>query len=150
MADLANLSWATTAKTNPHLLSVLVDTPMDPEDNSYTGIISSNLYASITARLPPSITVDLLSYSNVYVNNLIALVKGGPSDQRMVCNHVSHAIDKVFRPNAPVKSKLQEPNVLKKLKKEDGTWKPRKRVLGACGTCWCCQNVFRCGRRLHA
>ena len=57
---------------------------MDPEDNSYTHIISSNLYASITARLPPNITVAFLRYYNIYVNDLIALVKGGPSDQLRV------------------------------------------------------------------
>ena len=84
LADLASLSWATTANTTPYLILVLVETPMDPEDNSYTHIISSNLYASITARLPPNITVAFLRYYNIYVNDLIALVKRGPSDQRRV------------------------------------------------------------------
>ena len=130
MADLSNLIWATTANIAPHLLSALLDTPMDPEDNAYAGIVSANLDASITTRLPPIVNVALLRYSNVYVNSFIALMQGGPSDQRRVCNHVFHTIYNFFQPNAPVKYTSQDPKLLKKLKKEDGAWTSRKRVMG--------------------
>ena len=58
------------------------------------------------------------------------LVQGEPAYRRRVCDHVFHAIEKVFRPNTSVESMRQEPNLLKKLKKVDDVWKSRNRVMG--------------------
>ena len=79
MADLANQIWTAAANAASHSLSLLVYTPPDPNDDSHTGIIPTELDASITARLPPISTVNLLRYINVCVDDFIALVQGGPA-----------------------------------------------------------------------
>ena len=122
MDCLANQIWSTTSNASLHPLSKLVDVSPAPDDDSYAGIIPAKLDMSITAPLPPRITVTLLCYVNVYVNDFIALSQGGHADRHRVCNHIFHTIDKVFRHSAPGYPTQQEFNSLKKIQKGDMAW----------------------------
>ena len=65
VTELANLRWATATITAPHPLSALAETPLYPNEDSQTGIISAELYTSTTARLPPRCTVVVRLYVDV-------------------------------------------------------------------------------------
>ena len=79
VVDLSNQSWAAAATATPHPILSLAYTPPAPGENARTGIIPSKLEASITACLLPNITFALLHYINVYVNDFVLLVQGGPA-----------------------------------------------------------------------
>ena len=80
----------------------MADTHPAPSDDSRSVIIPAELNTFITTRLPPSITVALLRYINVYVNYFITMTQVGPAYRNRVCDHAFHGIDKFLYPNAPV------------------------------------------------
>ena len=99
VADLSNQSWAAAA-ASPHLIFSLAEYHLAPNCDAHISIILQDLKGSITVRLLTIIPVSFLRYTNVYVDNFIALVQVVPEDWRRVREHVFHSIDRVFKPNA--------------------------------------------------
>ena len=129
VADLANGSWDATVAL--HLLLSIADTSPPPCRNTHACIITLDLDVSITARLPSNFHADLLHYVDLYIGNLITLVQGVPADRNKTCGHVFASIGWVFRPNMPCEHSMQDPNLLKNIKKGDVSWNYQKRFLGS-------------------
>ena len=62
---LANHNWDADSVASPHPLSALADTPPSPDDDSHSGIITQDLNAFISMRLPQDSFVALLHYIGV-------------------------------------------------------------------------------------
>ena len=65
----------------------------------------------------------------MYVGNFIVLAQGSPADPIKVRDHIFASIDRVFRPNVPVKKTRQDPNSLNNIKKGSVAWTLQKRVI---------------------
>jgi hypothetical protein len=68
---------------------------------------------------------------DVYVDDFISLIRGGPKRRRAVQRNLFHTLDKVFRPlEAGDNLHRQEPIFFKKLLKGDTHWATTKTILG--------------------
>jgi hypothetical protein len=72
-----------------------------------------------------------VQYVDIYVDDYIGLVQGGPPRQNRVRRILFESIDLIFRPLSPDDPDTrQEPISVKKLLKGDGAWRTRKTILG--------------------
>ncbi len=72
-----------------------------------------------------------LQYVDIYVNDYLGLVQGGPRRQNRVRRILFESIDSIFRPLSPDDpSSRQEPISVKKLLTGDGSWCTCKTILG--------------------
>ena len=81
-------------------------------------------------HLPPNQRAAAEANVDVYLDNFISVVQGGPRYRRQMLRHVFHQIDRVFRPNEEADTNRKYPISLKKLGQGDGAWSTQKTVLG--------------------
>ena len=67
---------------------------------------------------------------DIYLDDLISVVQGGPRERRQMLRHFFHQIDRVFRPKEKAETNCKYPIFLKKLGKGHGEWSTRKTVIG--------------------
>ena len=63
-----------------------------------------------------------LAYVEVYLDDFIDIVQGGPTERRKITRHLIHTIDNLFRPNDKDDTVREEPISLKKLRKDNAAW----------------------------
>ena len=66
---------------------------------------------------------------NVYLDDFIYFVQGGPRERQQMLHHLFHQIDRVFHPNIEADTDRKEPIFRKNLGQGDGPWYTLKTVL---------------------
>jgi len=86
---------------------------------------------SISTGNKPTSTPGPLAWSDVFVDDHLALAQGTIEHHQHVCQMLLHSIDCIFCPLAASDSPTcQEPVSLKKLASGDGQWSTTKTILG--------------------
>jgi hypothetical protein len=136
-ADMANNLLHTRYQPPPHRLDQAADAAgtCDPEPPS-CGPTTATLPAVSSTRLPPRPRYlhprrKRLQYVDIYVDDYIGAVQGGPALRTRARRILFETIDQVFRPqSASDPPTRQEPISVKKLHKGDARWATRKVILG--------------------
>jgi hypothetical protein len=140
-ADLANAALATDYEPPPHRLDEAASSP-PPAVEPTPPLLPEPVFDSLDApvpSLPPPEPGDLpqgprrkpLQYVDIYVDDYLGLVQGGPRRQNRVRRILFESIDAIFRPLDPRDPNIrQEPISVKKLLKGDGSWQTLKTLLG--------------------
>jgi hypothetical protein len=141
-ADLANTLLATDYQPSPHRLDAVAATPppaTEPTPPLFADRPFDNSLPAPVPSLPPPSPDDLprgprrkpLQYVDIYMDDYLGLVQGGPRRRNRVQRILFESIDKIFRPlDSGDSSTRQEPISVKKLKKGDGSWQTTKTLLG--------------------
>ena len=132
VADLANARLRRTARSSPHRLDSLADSPTPLAATSGTSSIGTPTAAPLPITPPPFPHLQRrLRAVDVFVDDFIALAQGGPHQRRHVRRTLMTAIDDVFRPLEPDDPPARtEPISVKKLLAGDGSWDTCKTILG--------------------
>ena len=129
-ADLANAAIRAGADPPPHRHDTVADTPTVLDRPPSRPVPTRRRQRPIPRPFPrgPVGSVD------VYVDDFIGIVQGGPRRRRRIRRILFHAIDEVLRPNdaadAAAAVPRKDPISVKKLLKGDGAWETVKVVLG--------------------
>ena len=67
---------------------------------------------------------------DVYLDDFVSVVQGGPTERRKMSRHIFPSIDRVFRPNNKGDTHHKDPISWNKLGKGDAVWSTQKTVLG--------------------
>ena len=112
----------------PHRLEDLADT--EPPQTSAEEVAATLEADGNWEALSPHVRATDLAHVQVYLNEFISIVQGGPNDRRQMTRHLIRAIDKLFRNNTKYNTAREEPISLKKLRKGEAAWSTQKVVLG--------------------
>jgi hypothetical protein len=134
IADMANAALKLNHIPGPHRLDSIADAPTTADPPLVSGA-QTTLSDTTTVPLPPLSSPAFhrrpLQYTDVYMDDFIGAVQGGPKRRQQARRIIFDTIDRVFRPLSPTDGKnRQEPISVKKLKKGDARWSTRKNVLG--------------------
>jgi hypothetical protein len=139
-ADLANSLLATDYVPAAHRLDAPAATsPVAPEPaDPLSPTLGPTLQAPVLSLPSPDPRTfprgprrKPVQYVDIYVDDYLGLVQGGPRRRNRVQRILFESIDAVFRPLRPDDpSTRQEPISVKKLLKGDGSWQSRKTILG--------------------
>jgi len=127
IADITNIALATMVTWPPHRLepmAELLPIPVTPPATSHQllGISTGKKHTG---------TPGPLAWSDVFVDDHLALAQGTIEHRQHVRRTLLHSIDRIFRPLAASDSpSRQEPVSLKKLAAGDGQWSTTKTILG--------------------
>jgi hypothetical protein len=135
IADLANKQMKRSYNPGPHRLDSTADAPDTSDPPLAVGATTQPATAITPVPLPRRASRGFhqrpLSYTDVYMDDFIGAVQGGPQRQQRARRIIFDTIDSVFRPLSPTDGKnRQEPISIKKLQKGDARWSTRKTVLG--------------------
>ena len=72
---------------------------------------------------------DAITCANVYLDDFISILQGGPQEQTQMTRHIFTMVDKVFRPNTPEDTHRKEPIYVKKLCQGGAAWSTKKIIL---------------------
>lgn len=113
------------------LTSSAPTSPASPRQHQDPLRFQTSIPPSATRPLGPSRRIKPLLDTDVYMDDFIQAVQGGPSRRARARRILFETIDEVFQPLAsePTKNR-QEPISTKKLQKGDARWATRKNVLG--------------------
>jgi hypothetical protein len=133
IADLANSSLSCKTKFPPHRLEGISET--DPTSVAYYVDSPSPVAPSVATEVPEdrvhSYAQRPIAAHDLYVDDFLSLVQGGPKRRLQVKRSLLHALDSVFRGLEQSDDQhRQEPASVKKFLKGDGKWATRKVVLG--------------------
>ena len=84
---------------------------------------------AIWEHLPEEQRSTAKSNVDVYLDNFISVVQGGPRERCQMLRHLFHKIYRVFCPNKWAVTKHKEFIYLKKLDQGDGAWSNQNTVL---------------------
>jgi hypothetical protein len=146
-ADLANATLSSNYRPGPHRLdapastaptTAVPDPIPTPSPDARTAPPGSALPQAFPALPTPDPSTfprgarrKPVQYVDIYVDDYLGLVQGGPQRQNRVRRILFESIDSVFRPlSSDDPSTRQEPISVKKLLKGDGAWRTRKTILG--------------------
>jgi hypothetical protein len=134
IADLANVQMKLNYDPGPHRLDSLADAPDTADPPISLDAITQPANAT-PVPLPSRVSLSFhrrpLAYTDVYMDDFIGAVQGGPQRRQRARRVIFNTIDRVFRPLSPQDGKnRQEPISIKKLQKGDARWSTRKTVLG--------------------
>jgi hypothetical protein len=133
IADMANEVLKTAYTPGPHRLDDAADAPDTLDPPLLTGLrrTATTTFTPLPRRMHRSYHKRPLAYTDVYMDDFVAAVQGGPKCRQRARRILFDTIDTVFRPLSPSDGKnRQEPISIKKLKKGDARWSTRKNVLG--------------------
>ena len=88
------------------------------------------------SKLPPHASWEALAQIEVYLENFIGFIQGGPAEQTQKTHHLFRSIDELFCPNNARYRAQEEPISLKKLAKGDARWSTTNTVLN-----WAIDNI---------
>ena len=80
--------------------------------------------------MSPHTWATALSHVEVYLDDFVGIIGGGPTERRKMTRHLFRAIDDLFRPNNEDDTAWEEPISLKKLRKGAAARSMPKVVLG--------------------
>jgi len=131
VADLTNQALGVGLMAAPHCLEQAAD-PLPPNEHRLATMQTPALAHQHYANLATEITTSQpLAWSDVFVNDHVALAQGSPACLQQVHCTLLHSIDRVFRPLHPTDhASWQEPVSQKKLATGDGQWSMQRTVLG--------------------
>jgi len=119
VTDLTNTALQALHEQPPHRLETIAD----PFPTDGIRIATQPAFFSPNTNAQPSTNTAPLAWSDVFVDDHIALAQGNPVHLQHVCRTLLHQINRVFRPLDPGDHpSQQEPISTKKLAKGDGQW----------------------------
>jgi len=131
VADLTNQALRVGLMAAPHRLEQAAD-PLPPNEHRlatmHTPVLAHQHCANLATETPTS---QPLAWSDVFVDDHVALAQGSPARLQQARRTLLHSIDRVFRPLHPTDhASRQEPVSQKKLATGDGQWSTQRTVLG--------------------
>ena len=82
------------------------------------------------SKVPPQTIWVALAHIEVYLDDFIGVIQGGPTEQNQMIHKLFYSIDKLFLPINTQGQAIEEPISLNKLTKVDAKWNTTKTVLG--------------------
>jgi len=131
VADLTNQTLGVGLMAAPHRLEQAAD-PLPPNEHRLATMQIPALAHQHCANLATEITTSQpLAWSDVFVDDHVALAQGSPAHLQQVRRTLLHSIDCMFCPLHPTDcASWQEPVSQKKLATGNGQWSMQHTVLG--------------------
>ena len=112
----------------PHHLKDLLDTntPRTSAEDAESTLEADRNWEALSLH----VRATSLAPVEVYIDEFIRIVQGGPTEQRQITRHLFRAINDLFQPYNKYDNAKEEPIYLKKICKVDAAWSMQKVVLG--------------------
>ena len=117
-----------TGAAPEHPLETLVEA--FPPDRDYHKERQEEKADDTWIKLPPELRRAALAHIEVYLDDFLGVIQGGPVEQTHMTHHLFRFIDELFRPNNPQYRAREEPISLKKSAKGYARRITTKTVLG--------------------